>query len=301
MMSWLVFVLLLVVTVVNSQTTNIVYANDDKAHCYENGSVVIPVINNDFGLSEGVGELAISVIPAFGHVLVNTDNSITYTPKESFFGHDELTYKVCNNSGACDQAIVRIEVYDVDFIPGANNDTIRYVHESEYLIKILDNDIINGDKPVQVNILDNVNNGFCEITENNELIPEFSRKYIGKDSLVYEVCDKDGDCSTAKVIFEIVHEGSIDFYIPNAMSPNGDGLNDTFRVPDFTNYSGISARIVDRWGNLVYEHQDYPNDWDGKANTGRLKGQLVPTGTYYYFFQVPGVGEQLTGYVYITK
>ncbi len=284
-----------------SHLADIVYANDDVAHCYENGSINIPVINNDFGLSAGIESLTIVDVPDHGQVQVNDDYSLEYTPDISYFGDDILTYKVCNSDGSCSEAKVYINVFDVDFKPEATNDTIRFVHESEFSIAILENDLIQGDTPIEVEIVENVKNGYCELTEGNELIPDFNRKYIGKDSLVYRLCDADMDCVEAKVIFQVVHEGDIDFYIPNAMSPNGDGLNDTFRIPDFTNYTSITVQIMDRWGKTIYEHNDYPNNWDGIANTGRLKGQLVPPGTYYYLFTIPGVATQLSGYLYIAK
>jgi len=278
-----------------------VYANDDIAHCYENSSVIIPITNNDFGISEGVKSLTIEVVPAHGTVVVTNDYTLVYTPQIAYFGEDILTYKLCNNDGSCSEAQVYIEVFDVDFKPEAINDTVHFVHESEITITILENDLVQGDMPIEVEIVDNVKNGYCELTSDYELIPEFNRKYVGKDSLTYRLCDADGDCVDAKVIFEIIHGGDIAFYIPNAMSPNGDGLNDTFRIPDFTNYTSIAAQIMDRWGAMIYEHQDYPNNWDGVANTGRLKGQLVPPGTYYYLFTVPGVNKQLSGYIYISK
>lgn len=281
--------------------SDVVFANDDIAHCYENGSVIMPVINNDFGLSEGIKSLTVVVMPAHGEVVVNDEYSILYTPDVSYFGEDILTYKVCNVDGSCSEAQVYISVFNVDFEPEAIDDTVHFVHESEITIAILENDLVAGDTPIEVEIIENVKNGYCELTDEYELIPEFNRKYVGKDSLTYRLCDADMDCVEAKVIFQVVHEGDIDFYIPNAMSPNGDGLNDTFRIPDFTNYTGISAQIMDRWGTMLYEDRDYPNNWNGIANTGRLKGQLVPPGTYYYLFTVPGVGKQLSGYLYISK
>ena len=286
---------------VPSYSTDNVYANDDVAHCYENVSVIIPVINNDFGLSAGIKSLIIEVMPGHGQVVVNDEFSLVYTPDESYFGEDILIYKVCNVGGSCSEAKVYINVFDVDFKPEAINDTVYFVHESEISVPILENDLVQGDTPIEVEIIENVKNGYCELTDEYELIPDFNRKYVGKDSLTYRLCDSDLDCVEAKVIFQVVHEGDIDFYIPNAISPNGDGLNDTFRVPDFTNYTSIAIQIMDRWGKIIFEHTDYSNNWDGIANSGRLKGQLVPPGTYYYLFTVPGVDKQLSGYIYISK
>src|SRR5690606_6402287 len=56
--------------------------------------------------------------------------------------------------------------------------------------------------------------------------------------------------------------------IPNAFSPNGDGINDHFTVYGSEEFIEIqSMRIFDRWGNRVYDHRkDYPFRWDGRVN-----------------------------------
>ena len=82
--------------------------------------------------------------------------------------------------------------------------------------------------------------------------------------------------------------GNIDFYLPEGFSPNGDGINDTFYVPDFSTYQGIQITIIDSWGSQVYQNDDYKNDWDGIANKGNNKGKLVAAGTYYYIISIKG-------------
>jgi len=67
-------------------------------------------------------------------------------------------------------------------------------------------------------------------------------------------------------------------YIPNAFTPNGDGLNDVFQPkgmgwkPD--QYEFL---IYDRWGNLIFKTKDYTQGWDGS-----YKGALTPTDVYVY-------------------
>ncbi len=68
------------------------------------------------------------------------------------------------------------------------------------------------------------------------------------------------------------------FYVPNAFSPNGDGLNDIFK-PITTN-EGISTytlRIYNRWGMEVFESGALLHGWNGT-----LKGQPAPVGTYVW-------------------
>jgi gliding motility-associated-like protein len=67
-------------------------------------------------------------------------------------------------------------------------------------------------------------------------------------------------------------------FVPNAFTPNGDGLNDVFKVVySEDNITSFSMRIFDRWGELVFESTDITKGWDGK-----IKNKLAPTGTYVW-------------------
>lgn len=64
---------------------------------------------------------------------------------------------------------------------------------------------------------------------------------------------------------KVYPEGTI--YLPNAFSPNGDGLNDVFiPVGDHIHREGYSMQIYDRWGNLVFSTSDPSKGWDGRIN-----------------------------------
>ena len=67
------------------------------------------------------------------------------------------------------------------------------------------------------------------------------------------------------------------FYVPNAFSPNGDGINDTHQI----SYSGTvlyyEIRIYDRWGEMVYSSNDIDRGWDGS-----YLGAVALPGDYVY-------------------
>ncbi|WP_170265071.1 T9SS type B sorting domain-containing protein [Salibacter halophilus] len=73
----------------------------------------------------------------------------------------------------------------------------------------------------------------------------------------------------------------INIFIPNAFTPNGDGLNDKFEVQGIgiTDYHIL---IFDRWGNLVFESNDINRSWNGLQNNS---GEKVNQGTYNYKLQ----------------
>ncbi|HTO38810.1 MAG TPA: gliding motility-associated C-terminal domain-containing protein [Brumimicrobium sp.] len=96
--------------------------------------------------------------------------------------------------------------------------------------------------------------------------------------------------------------------IPSAISPDGDGLNDSFVIDGLAAYPNSEIWIYNRWGNEVFYSNDYQNDWDGrslsKLNVG---GDELPEGTYYYLVKLGGVegqtgaGEIHKGFVYLKR
>jgi gliding motility-associated-like protein len=65
--------------------------------------------------------------------------------------------------------------------------------------------------------------------------------------------------------------------IPNAFSPNGDGINDAWRMDALAVYPNSVIRVFDRYGQVVFKSTGYNIPWDGTRN-----GVPVPVGMYYY-------------------
>lgn len=69
--------------------------------------------------------------------------------------------------------------------------------------------------------------------------------------------------------------------IPNAFSPNGDGINDRWTVPGLESYPQSSIEIFNRNGQVVFQSKPYTTTgWDGK-----YKGSILPSGAYYYIIE----------------
>ena len=68
-------------------------------------------------------------------------------------------------------------------------------------------------------------------------------------------------------------------FIPNAFTPNGDGVNDEFYIPD-ANLSNFQFTVFDRWGNQVYQTFSPDFRWNGQRG-----GRHVAAGTYVYVLQ----------------
>jgi gliding motility-associated-like protein len=85
-----------------------------------------------------------------------------------------------------------------------------------------------------------------------------------RNSILYVVTGTKGNCTAIDSV-NIAFEACSDIYIPNAFSPNGDGVNDIFRVLG-SNIKEFNLRIYNRWGTLLFETGQVDAGWDGKYN-----------------------------------
>ncbi len=101
-------------------------------------------------------------------------------------------------------------------------------------------------------------------------------KEVGSYTIMLIVTSNHGCLDTVSRIVTI--EPDFVFYIPNAFSPDGDGVNDTFNGKGIfiTEYQ---MKIFDRWGNSIFTSNDINTPWDGKVNDSSEPAQ---TDTYVY-------------------
>ncbi len=97
-----------------------------------------------------------------------------------------------------------------------------------------------------------------------------------------------------------------DVVIYNNLTPNDDGINDTFLISGIEKYPDNSVKVFNRWGNLVYEIEGYNNKdkvFKGIANKGGSfnDSEILPSGTYYYVltYTVNGKNLRRIEYLYI--
>jgi gliding motility-associated-like protein len=76
--------------------------------------------------------------------------------------------------------------------------------------------------------------------------------------------------------------------IPNTFTPNNDGRNDFFEIVGIQMYPNNHLQVFNRWGNLVYERDQYDNTWKGD---NYKNGAPLPDGAYYYIFTPGKEGE----------
>lgn len=89
--------------------------------------------------------------------------------------------------------------------------------------------------------------------------------------------NKDCESDRTKVTETVV----VSIKIPNAFTPNGDGINDTWAINGIDKFPGADLKIFTRYGKLIYHSIDYPVPFDGTHN-----GSPLPAGAYYYILDV---------------
>ncbi|MDG1158102.1 MAG: gliding motility-associated C-terminal domain-containing protein [Flavobacteriales bacterium] len=85
--------------------------------------------------------------------------------------------------------------------------------------------------------------------------------------------------------------------IPNAITPNDDGINDLWTITGINEFEAAHVTVFDRWGQVVFNDIGYNEPWDGTN-----RGRFLPTGTYYYVIELNSLNvniEPLVGYVAI--
>lgn len=140
-------------------------------------------------------------------------------------------------------------------------------------------------------------NGFFEIKD-NILFWSSSDPAPGRSSftVLAQVIDRDGN--TLEKFFEIQRSRPLysTLTIYNTFSPNGDGINETWSVPELKFYQGVRIQIFDRGGQRVFYTEQAAQGWDGTH-----LGHELPIGTYYWIIDVGELGESRRGLVNLLR
>ncbi|HMJ67794.1 MAG TPA: gliding motility-associated C-terminal domain-containing protein [Cyclobacteriaceae bacterium] len=84
-----------------------------------------------------------------------------------------------------------------------------------------------------------------------------------------------------------------DVVLPNVLTLNGDGLNETLRVLPEINYGNGSIRIYNRWGSQIFNNDQYDGQWPGNSTD-------IAAGTYFYNYKL-GVCPAVKGFVEVVR
>jgi gliding motility-associated-like protein len=100
--------------------------------------------------------------------------------------------------------------------------------------------------------------------------------------------------ATTDEVFVKVYEKIL---IPNAFSPNGDGINDKWVIEPLDLFEESVTQVYNRYGQVVYKSKGYSTPWDGTQNN-----KPIPAGNYYYVIDLKNNNEpKITGWVFVVR
>ena len=118
--------------------------------------------------------------------------------------------------------------------------------------------------------------------------PIATTEYILTASNVLGCFDQDTILVTVNTDFTL--------FVPNLFSPNDDGSNDFWEIPDIKLFPNSKVTVINREGLEVYSNTNYDNTWDGS-----YAGNPLPEATYYYHLEIVGSEKMYKGAVSILR
>jgi gliding motility-associated-like protein len=143
-----------------------------------------------------------------------------------------------------------------------------------------------------INTSTNATDYYWDFGNNNSSIEENPMNtYFSNDTYVItQVVTGSLGCSDSTSLSITINTvtNEITTLIPNAISPNGDGKNDIWKL-DFINllYPDARVEVYNQWGQQIFFSKGYNFPWDGRYN-----GELLPEATYYYVIDINDVGNE---------
>ncbi|WP_299060350.1 Ig-like domain-containing protein [uncultured Polaribacter sp.] len=266
-----------------------VATNDPVNNVSEDGTTNVAVLTNDSFGGDGPSTGAISITSAAsnGSAVVNnggtpndpTDDTINYIPNANYNGPDSFVYQICDANGDCDTATVTMNVISVDDFPTANNDPTINVNEDSVNnnLVVLTNDDFGGDGPSTgtITITSGPSNGIASINNggtpndptDDSITYTPTGNYNGPDSLIYQICDADGDCDTATVAINVIQVNDNPVANNDPLNVNEDSGLTNFPVLTNDSFGGdgpstgtITITVAPTNGTAVVNNGGTPND-----------------------------------------
>lgn len=215
-----------------------------------------------------------------------TPNTVTYTPETNAHGTVVLRLSA---QDACHVVSDDVNIFlnEATVPVSASNDSTTTDPNVSTIVNVLANDVMylndTAEFCQQNAIVTSPVHGTVVLNNDGTVSYTPALNYAGLDSFQYQICTQHTSDSSwsshcyregadsAWVFVSIVKSNCS---IPNAFSPNGDGINDAFIIECGTD---IHLSVFNSWGIELYTNENYKNDWMGTYN-----GTPIPDGTYFY-------------------
>lgn len=206
-------------------------------------------------------------------------DGVYFDPAVAGIGSHEIVYSFLTPKGCADTIKQTIKVLDIPEVDAGEDLNILLAGEKQIQAKILKGQNLTFKwSPSKGLSDDKILNPIASPTE--------TTKYI------LTVTSPQGCYVADEVLVSVYQEPNI----PNAFSPNGDGYNDTWVIKYLESFVNASIKIFNRYGQVVFESQQYNTPWDG-----RFKGIDVPVGVYYYIIEPNNGRNRYTGSITLIR
>ncbi|MBA9075826.1 Ig-like domain-containing protein [Rufibacter quisquiliarum] len=148
--------------------------------------------------------------------------------------------------------------------------------------------------PAQVEV--EYSTGEVEMTPVTWAVGTYNGYHSGKYTLKGTVTPNYGGTNTSNLFSSVEVIVSADFSVANLFTPNGDGKNDTWIIPDLSYYKEVVVEVFDREGVRLFHTTDPAKGWDGR----NLNGKVI-AGPYFYVIRVASISSVKKGVVTVIK
>ena len=210
----------------------------------------------------------------------------------SHVGANTVTLTVTDVSGNVSTCTATVTVTDdvapIVYCPGDKQVTIKNTTCSYEI----------PDYTGEINLWDNCDTNDITITQSPAA---GTIEVLENTSTTITITATDGSGNVSTCTFDVYVKCVKDMEIPQFISPNGNGSNDSWEIPELANYPNNTVKVFNRWGNLVFEQKGYYTGWKGVSNVDRganvlLGDKQLPEGTYFYIINL-GEGVNIEPYV----
>lgn len=221
-------------------------ADNDDATTDEDNVVVIAVLANDSDIDSAALQVTSVSTPANGTLLINADNTISYSPALNFAGSDSFDYVVSDGDGGTATASVSVTVNPINDAPVAVDDNVTTPEETAVTVPVLanDSDPDVGDT-LTVIALDAAINGVATLNSDQTVSYLPNAEFNGVENLAYTISDSQGITETAVLVIAVEFVNDVPVAADDAATTDEDTIVTVDVLANDSDVDGDTLQVVD--------------------------------------------------------
>ncbi|MBK9758391.1 MAG: gliding motility-associated C-terminal domain-containing protein [Flavobacteriales bacterium] len=225
--------------------------------------------------------------------IVNANDPNT-TISDIGFGTSVFSWSIDNGACGTSSDEVEVAVFDANELPADAGPDQAFCQDTTQT-QMAAVELVSGTATASWVLLSgtgNINTATDPATIVDQLV-------VGSNIFLWSVSN--GACGNTADSCVITVNDCTELTIPDAFSPNGDGVNDTYVIEGLEFYPENTLQVFNRWGSIVLDRNPYNNNWDGRSENSLNWGEDLPESTYYYILDLGNDKEAYTGYIYLKR